>query len=228
MLLWSRVFHVAMVCTTSTDYRDLPGESVHFSLMGKEIKLLQETKLSLVVNNVLQNNVLQNCVSVRACSFALLPLVNTLHKWCLQFCSWQIRNKNTLKKKVSGILHQLQVVCPGKAGGGHRDAQGMIMSPGRKHRQAGGVCPNAGGPEQNLRGGLGLREWLKHILALITFLKIKAVCIWVSEGGICLPLPQTSKFKLLAPGCLHGQEKEIDCSDHVPVVKLLVLSLRWG
>lgn len=102
------------------------------------------------------------------------------------------------------------------------------MSRGRKHRQAGGVCPNARGPEENLRGGLGLWEWLKHILALITFLKIKAVCIWVSEGGICLPLPQTSKFKLLAPGCLHGQEKERDCPDHVPVVKLLVLSLRWA
>lgn len=66
---------MAVVCTTSTDYRDLPGESAYFSVMGKEIKLLQETELSLVVNNVLQN-----CVSVRACSFALLPLVNTLHK----------------------------------------------------------------------------------------------------------------------------------------------------
>lgn len=75
MLLWSRVFHLGMVCTTSTDYWDLPEESVYFSVMGREIKLLQETKLSLVVNNVLQN-----CVSVRACSFALVPLVNTLHK----------------------------------------------------------------------------------------------------------------------------------------------------
>lgn len=75
VILWSRAFHVAMACTTSTDYRDLPGESVYFSVMGKEIKLLQETKLSLMVSNVLQN-----CVSVRACSFALLPLVNTPHK----------------------------------------------------------------------------------------------------------------------------------------------------
>lgn len=66
---------MAMVCTMSTDHRDLPGESVYFSVMGKEIKLLQETKLSLVVSNVLQN-----CISVRACSFALLPLVNTPYK----------------------------------------------------------------------------------------------------------------------------------------------------
>lgn len=59
-------------------------------------------------------------------------------------------------KYFSDILPQLQVVCPGKAvvvTGMHR---AVIMSCGRKHRQPGGVCPDSGGPEENLRGGLGL------------------------------------------------------------------------
>lgn len=61
---------------------------------------------------------------------------------------------------------------------------------------------------------------------MIALLKIKAARIHGSEGGIRLPLLQTSEFKLLAPGCLQSQEKEIDCPLNVPALNIRGSKLR--
>lgn len=61
---------------------------------------------------------------------------------------------------------------------------------------------------------------------MIALLKIKAARIHGSEGGIRLPLPQTSEYKLLAPGYLQSQEKEIDCPLNVPVLNIMGSKLR--